>query len=578
MWVPTGHSLAKRSWGRQMTAQRDRTATLRGAPGPTAVAHGAAGATPLRRAASMVGGHMPLGRAGKIALTFAIVSGLLTHGYHLFQYPLYNTDEGIYIERAWALIREDRLSPQTYFYDHAPGGWIILAGWEMLLPGHFEAFGNPVNSGRVLMLIMHAVSVFLLFEIARKLSGGRLVAPVLATLLFNFSPLAIYYQRMILLDNMTVFWALLSIYLLLRRECRLFTGLWSGLAFGIAVITKENAIFFAPTIFYLLSRQTRGDPSRNFAMMLWLFASSTPVLAYFLYATLKGELLPPKLDFSLTHQPQGHVSLFYELWFQVHRNQGTLFTHGSYLYTTWMPKDGFLLSLGGVAILISLWLGWRDKDRNLGLLVAGTLGFEIAFYLARGSVILDFYVIPLIPLLALNIGMVADRLVQRFPARASRLALSAAATCLGALLLMPSGGYLISRGLQHQLKLADVYYLPQTYLQQEQIAWIRAHIPPNSRIIMDDDIWVALHDIRPYYPYAQSHWNAASDPQIRNKIFGANWRNINYIVLSTGMKHAMQLNDAGGQENWILNALDYHSTEVWHAGRGKIQVAIYRVQ
>ena len=36
---------------------------------------------------------------------FAIVSGLLTHGYHLFRYPLYITDEGIYIERAWAVIR-----------------------------------------------------------------------------------------------------------------------------------------------------------------------------------------------------------------------------------------------------------------------------------------------------------------------------------------------------------------------------------------------------------------------------------------------------------------------------------------
>src|SRR5262249_45458722 len=32
-------------------------------------------------------GTRPLGRAGQVALTFALLSGLATHGYHLFEYP-----------------------------------------------------------------------------------------------------------------------------------------------------------------------------------------------------------------------------------------------------------------------------------------------------------------------------------------------------------------------------------------------------------------------------------------------------------------------------------------------------------
>ncbi|HTX85093.1 MAG TPA: hypothetical protein VME44_23150, partial [Streptosporangiaceae bacterium] len=63
-------------------------------------------------------GLRSLGRPGTIALVFALLSGLLTHAYHLFDYPLYQTDEGIYMERAWAVIREHGLSPQTYVYDH----------------------------------------------------------------------------------------------------------------------------------------------------------------------------------------------------------------------------------------------------------------------------------------------------------------------------------------------------------------------------------------------------------------------------------------------------------------------------
>jgi 4-amino-4-deoxy-L-arabinose transferase-like glycosyltransferase len=425
-------------------------------------------------------------------------------------------------------------------------------------------------------------SVYFLFEIARRLSGG-LLAPVIATFLFNFSPLAIYYQRMILLDNIMVFWVLLSIYLLLRNENRLFSGLWSGLTFGISVVTKENAIFFAPTIFYLLLRLVKGDRNRNFAIMLWLFASSTPILAYFLYSTLKGELLPAGMDFNLNHPPQGHVSLIYELWYQINRSQNTLFAHGpdDFLYSIWLPKDSFLLGIGTFAMLFCLYQGFRDKERNLGMLVAGTLAFEIAFYLARGSVILDFYVIPLIPMYALSIGLMAVWLRERSSSQTVRKAVPAFAACVAAgLMFIPGAGYLIVNGVhdgRHQLKLADVYYLPLTYLQQEQIAWIRAHIPPDDKIIMDDDIWVALHDVKPIYPYAQSHWNGATDPQVRNKMFHANWQNIDYIVLSNGMRQAMHLNNTNGQENWMLNALDNHSQMVWQASRGDVKLYIYRV-
>jgi 4-amino-4-deoxy-L-arabinose transferase-like glycosyltransferase len=519
--------------------------------------------------------EQPLGGRGKAALLFAILSGLITLGYHLFQYPLYSTDEGIYVERAWSVITQGTLNPYTYIFDHAPGGWLLIGGWEVILPHQFLTFGNPVNSGRVLMLLLHAASVFFLFEIARKLSGG-LRAPLIATFFFNFSPLAIYYERMVLLDNIMVFWVLLSIYLLLRGETRVFTGMWSGLAFGVSVLTKENAIFFAPTIFYLLVRRISGDPNRRFTMMFWLFAASASVSFYFLFATLTNQLLPTGLDFSLTHPPGGHASLLYEMWYQLHRNQGTLFSHSSFLYTMWLPKDRFLMVGGTVAMVISLYLGFRDRKRNLGFLVAGTLAFEIAFYLVRGSVILDFYVIPLIPMYALCIGFVADRALQRISIPFVRVAIPVLA---GALLLLPTGGYLLTHGQKGQLQAADVYYLPLTYLQQEQVSWIQQNIPPGARIISDDDIWVALHDGHPDYPRDVSHWNAVGDPVVRNKEFGGgNWQDIDYIVMSNGMRQSMIGNNAGGQENWILNALDSHSVEVWHAGRGDVQLEIYKVQ
>src|SRR5947209_20158379 len=148
----------------------------------------------------------------RMLLLVCLLTGAISHGYHLFLYPLYITDEGIYMEQAWSVVREGLLSPYTYSYDHAPAGWLTIAAWVCLLPHQFETFGNAINTGRVLMLLIHLASVFLLFKVTRRFSGS-LSAAVVACFFFNLSPLAVYYQRQVLLDNLMVFWLLLSLYL-----------------------------------------------------------------------------------------------------------------------------------------------------------------------------------------------------------------------------------------------------------------------------------------------------------------------------------------------------------------------------
>src|SRR5467141_4911530 len=107
----------------------------------------------------------------RLLLVLSLLTGAVTHGYNLFNYPLYVTDEGIYIQQAWSVLREARLSPYTYYYDHAPAGWLVIASWVALLPHQFEAFGNAINTGRVLKLLVHLASVYLLFRCTRRLSG-----------------------------------------------------------------------------------------------------------------------------------------------------------------------------------------------------------------------------------------------------------------------------------------------------------------------------------------------------------------------------------------------------------------------
>src|SRR6201999_2465238 len=116
---------------------------------------------------------------------------------------------------------------------------------------------------------------------------------------------------------------------------------------------------------------------------------------------------------------------------------------GSFLYVMWLPKDRYLLGAGAVAMIISLLIGWGERRRDPTMLVVGTLSLEIAFYLARGSVLLDFYVIPLLPLFALTIGLVADRMFKSLPRPASQIISPVICACVAAFLVLPSGGYLL---------------------------------------------------------------------------------------------------------------------------------------
>lgn len=515
-----------------------------------------------------------LGTSGLALLIISLVSGLATHSIRLFRYPLYITDEGIYMEQAWSVIRQGNLSPYTYFYDHAPGGWLVIAAWVSLLPGEFETFGNAINTGRALMVVVHVATTFLLFEITRRLSGSA-VGAFLAAFCINFSPLAIYYQRQVLLDNLMIFWAMLALYLIVKESDRLMTAIGAGVSFGIALVTKENALFFLPALAYLVYRRARETANRRFVKAFWWFTLATPVAAYVLFAQLKGELFPSDFSFDLNSPPSDHVSLLYTVWWQVNRTQNAISENSIFLNllrSNWTTKDRYLLIGGMIAAIVNFFIWQRAKKP--GYLVGALLVFGYMFYLARGSVLLDFYISPILPLLALNVGLMFGHFTV---AAKPILRTSLAAVMVVPLLVVPDG-YLLAYDNEGDLAFHDLYHLALTPLQERQLTWIRRNVPPDSRIIIDDDIWTALHDEKPYYPLAHSHWKATSDPDVRDNVFAKDGSNIDYVVMSNKMRRAMEVNNTDGREDWILDAIDQHGTRVWNVEKGDVHLEIYQIE
>jgi endo-1,4-beta-D-glucanase Y/4-amino-4-deoxy-L-arabinose transferase-like glycosyltransferase len=476
-----------------------------------------------------------------------VLVALLAHGLNMFNFPARTLleDEGIYAEQAWAVLLNGHLAPYTYTYDHAPGGWIMVAAWYALSGGH-TTFGGAIQSGRVLMLLLHVAMVPLLFHLARKLGAG-LTGAGLAAFLFSLSPLAIFYQRLLLLDTIMLFWVLVSLDLLLNGWGSLSRIVLGGTCFGIAALSKETALFLLPAVLVIAFLDRRRHQGR-FAVFGWLVPMLMVASLYPVFALVKGELLPAT--------DASHVSLLGALGWQLSRGGGGPFNLDNQFWqlvrTTWVPRDPVLMLGGVAAVAFNLVHGARDRRA----LATGLLGLLPLTYLARGGLVLDFYILAAIPFLCLNVAVACAPLLRRLPSTMSAGVGGVAAVAL--LVGWWSGGLLRPLYAERPGDVGD-----------EALAWISQHLPADSRIITRDDFWTALRDPGPggtAFPHAHSHWKVAQDQDVRNGEFNNTWETVDYLIM---WGHGLEddFRTAGNQV--ALDALQHaHLVRRWAASEG----------
>ena len=469
-----------------------------------------------------------------------IVIGLLAHGLNMFQFPALTgiDDEGIYASQAWAILREGQLSPYTYVYDHVPGGWILLAGW-MVLTGGPHAFGSAIDSGRVLMLLLHVASVVMLYRIARKL-GCHMGLAAVGALLFTISPLELAYGRRLLLDNIMLFWCLLSLDLLLDGWGRLSRVTLSGVCFGVAMLTKETAVFLVlPMLF--IAWQQRWQHQARFAVFGWLVPMLMVVSFYPLYAALKGELLPAggAAQFSTSGYGNTGVSLADSLLWQIGRGGGGAFNLDNQFWTLvrsdWLPRDALLLVGGALTICLNLARGCRLHTVDQRRAVAtGLLGLLPLLYLARGGIVFDFYILAAIPFLCLNLVVLIAPVYRRLPVLAATGLATGVALAIGI-------GYFAAGTLQ------PLYAQAPSTTGRQALTWIKAHVPADAYILTGDDLWTDLREPGPSsdgtdapgFANVQSYTKVGGDPAIHTGVFHDDWRGVDYLLVSPGLEDAL---------------------------------------
>ena len=505
----------------------------------------------------------PRWRAGLGAIGFeTLLLGLslavaaIAHGVNMGAYPAFSLadDEGIYVSQALAVLNGQGLAPYTYTYDHAPGGWLQLALWYLGTGGP-ATFGTPIDGGRVLMLLVHLGSAFLLFRVARGLGAGPIAATV-AVLLFSLSPIAVFFQRMVLLDNLMVFWLLAGLALLLRSTRRA-AVIGAGIAFGLALLSKETAIVVAPVYAALLIRQAGWR-----RMGLWVAAVALTGLPYPLYALARNELWPvsdPYLPYVIGNDALARPSLLSTLAWQLTRYGGGFWNIENnffwYLRHDWLWRDATLLAAGAVAVVANLIRGLRGDRR---LVVAASLGLLVIAYLARGGVVFAFYIVLLTPFLCLNVALLFEAILRRFSRRAAvRLATSALVLFLG--IAWWSG------------TLQPLYADRPDGPARTAATWMKVHLPSDARIIGRDDLFPLLREPveGPAFPNYTVHWKVAHDPSVRAAVFASNWSTVDYLVISDHL-----VDDFWGTEDRIAIAAQWnaHLIARWSAPAGNSAV------
>ena len=466
-----------------------------------------------------------------------LIAGFL-HGYNMLHFPYYESDEGTYTSQSWAVVTEHKLSPYTYWYDHPPFGWFFLASWHELLPSKFFTFGSSLDTGRVFMLIIHLITAGLIYYIVYRITKKNWPS-FLAVILFSISPLEIYFQRRILLDNMMIMWVLLSVAVLYIKynRLRLFTYVWSGVFFALAVLTKVTAIMFGPAILYLVWFH-RSPIERYFRSISWLLTGILTVSIYLLSAFLQGEFFPG----------DDHVSFLGALQFQTSRGGGHFWKAGSDFYLAvgdWINKDAGILVIIAIILVLSIIISFFRKKIIFFLLA--TLLYIL--FLIRGGVVIDFYILPLFPFVAILGGLSWHYFIKSF---------SYYALIYNFLFLITIGGifYYYYTYASHKVFLRDA-----TSNQTESIRWIKNNLPADSRILIDIYSYVDLHDSHYLTPKtfknADWYYKVSRDKEVGEKKYNNDWRNFDYIFLT----HEMLKQIKDGDDDFIKiafqNSLPY---------------------
>jgi cellulose synthase/poly-beta-1,6-N-acetylglucosamine synthase-like glycosyltransferase/4-amino-4-deoxy-L-arabinose transferase-like glycosyltransferase len=491
-----------------------------------------------------------------VLLALLVVIGFV-QATNMVHWPNTQFDEGTYVANAWA-VEHGALAPYTYSYGHPPLAWLLIALWTWV-QGIVSGASYSLDTGRQLMFVVTMVSCSLLFVLARRLNIGRAFAAA-AVLLFALSPLALYYHRAVLLDNIAIAWVLAAFVFALTPRRRLWAFAASGACFALGVLSKETTLVLLPALLLAVARN--ADPrTRRYCLTLFASLLGLIALTYPLYATLKGELVPG----------EGHVSLVGYTIVQLFTREatGSLLdpaseTHAIVNY--WLRLDPWLL---GAALVLAPFALARRSTR------AVALAFVIqVVMILRPGYLPNMYVLGLLPFAALIVAGTSDMLWRRSQAKSSAMRAWSARAPIAAMALVVV--FLVAPGWVETDRHATSVRLDGPRRAAER--WLVDNIGRDKRVIVGDEFWIHLiengFDQRPvrggfFSRHVVVYWPLDYDPAVKRR-FPGGWGDFDYVVSTEAVRSTTE------QTPTTRQALQ-HSHVIAQFGEGAQRIEVRKI-
>lgn len=215
-----------------------------------------------------------------LLLVFIALTTFITRAVNLLNIPIF-TDEAIYIR--WAQIG---LFDPAHRYISLTDGKQPLLTW--LMYPMLKIFADPLFAGRFVSVLSGVVAVLGIYFLARELFGKK--TAVIASVIYIFSPFAMLYDRLALMDSLLSAFGIWSLYLsvLLVTRLRLDTALLMGLTVGLGVLTKSSAFFYLALLPFSLLLFDFQEKNKIKRLLSWIGLSSISfVLAEVIYNSLR---------------------------------------------------------------------------------------------------------------------------------------------------------------------------------------------------------------------------------------------------------------------------------------------------
>lgn len=338
----------------------------------------------------------------------------------------FHSDEALFATLARLIItgQDPLLVDTTLLVDKPPLFYYTLAG------GLSMCWGCELTA-RLPGVFASLISLALLARLARLLWRSR-TAVLLAALVYALSPFAILFGPTAFSDPQLVMWLLAALLAVTAGRWG-----WGGFLFGLALATKQTALFFLPLVVGLgmvacarpdsKTRLVLLDGARflaglGFVIALLILWDSVRRVDVGFWVASFGVNNPGRLIRSSEVWPR---ALAWLRWLNY--------------FGGWLPAS--LLILLAVAAAAAPGLTWKRHTREsaaAAILLTYTLGYLVVHWLVAFP-LFDRYLLPLVPLVALLAGWGGSLLIDRWAGRGPLRTVPVRAILAAGLLVLMAG-------------------------------------------------------------------------------------------------------------------------------------------